>query len=337
MSEHEEYKETWFIVPRSIVDLPDISLGFLKVFETIFQFWNKGRKCYLSNPEISKRTGLKITQVKEAIAYFERHKELERIQIGMKRYLMQPLKVVEIPGLEVVPKEVAALPATCTNDTQVAAPPARGGRSTGQEVAAPPATEIKKLNKEIKKDIPPISPKRGKSPFCLFSLENILKDNPHNLEESVIVEWEEIRVRKHKSPLTERAWKRNNKVLSELAQIGIKMDEAIDRMLSAEWRCLEVSYFEKEIKALKPSPLKYPTPDERAANEQKIREREIKAQQEKREEIEASKGFKDIVAKAKTKAERDAEWEEQRIKMGMTKMEFAAYVLNQARVSKDIV
>jgi len=58
---------------------------------------------------------------------------LKRITKGTKRYLIQPERSVEHD---------------CIENIQVAAPPARGGRSTGQEVAAPPATEIKNLNKE---------------------------------------------------------------------------------------------------------------------------------------------------------------------------------------------
>lgn len=319
MTDNEDYKETWFIVPRSILDLPAISLGFLKVFETIFQFWNKNRKCFLSNPEISKRTGLKVTQVKEAIAYFERHKELERIQIGMKRYLMQPMKVVEIPGLELVPKKVAATAATCTEDTQVAAVAARGGRSAGQVVAAGAATEIKNLNKEKK---------RSNTKSVSFPLEKALEQNPHGLSLEILEEWNTIRITKHKSPLTARAWARTNNVLSELISKGLKLDDIIDRMLAAEWRGVEVSYFNSEIAKLNQPALKFPTADERAANEIKIREREMKAAEEKRKEIADSKVAANRITLGKK--ERDAAYEAKRIEMGMTVSEYSAYVLNQA-------
>ena len=41
------YKETFFIVPSYILDLPGITLGYLKVYETIFQFWNKNQICFI--------------------------------------------------------------------------------------------------------------------------------------------------------------------------------------------------------------------------------------------------------------------------------------------------
>ena len=48
-SNPSSYKETWFIVPSYILDLPNITLGFLRVYEAFFQFHNKGLPCFLSN------------------------------------------------------------------------------------------------------------------------------------------------------------------------------------------------------------------------------------------------------------------------------------------------
>ncbi len=316
MSDLDEYKETWFIVPRSILDLPNLKLCHLKVFETIFQFWNKNRKCFLSNPEISRRTGIAITQVKEAVLFFEKHKELERIQIGLKRYLMQPLKVVEIPGLELVPKEVALNQASCIEVTQVALNRAGGGPKSGQVVASNRATEIKKLNKEIKKPI-----------IKGFAFEEALKENPHNLSLEILEEWNAIRIRKHKSPLTERAWKRTNTVLSVLVSKGLKLNDIIDRMLSAEWRGVEVSYFKNEIQELNPKPNRFPTPDERAAEQHKIIERENKAAAEKRKEVQQTQGgIKELIQNVDMKAIREKQ-EAERMKLGMTVSEYHQYII----------
>lgn len=145
------YKETWFIVPMRILDLPGMTLGYLKVYQTIFEFWNKRQQCWLSNPAIEKRTGMKVTQIKDALNFFEKAGELERMQKGLKRYLIQPLNTLEIPE-DLTTRE---------NINQVAAPPA-AGRSTGYQVAAPAATEIKNRNKELtsyeKKFSPPKPP-----------------------------------------------------------------------------------------------------------------------------------------------------------------------------------
>lgn len=128
------YESVFFIVPSYILKLPGLTLGFLKVYETIFQFWNKGRICFLSNPMIQERTGLGITQVKDALLFFEKAGELKRIHKAGKRYLSRPERFIETDE---------------STFEQVAAPAAGGSRSSGQGVAAPAAHNIKNRNKEI--------------------------------------------------------------------------------------------------------------------------------------------------------------------------------------------
>ena len=107
----ENYKETWFIVPRYISELPGMTLSYLKVYETIFQFWNKNLICFLSNPAITERTGVMDREVFRALNFFEKNKHLERQQIGLKRYLIQPQNKIETDG-EVI-----------TQDRQLGHPP----------------------------------------------------------------------------------------------------------------------------------------------------------------------------------------------------------------------
>lgn len=137
MQEHNSntsYESVFFIVPSYILKLPGLTLGFLKVYETIFQFWNKGRICFLSNGMIQQRTGLGITQVKDALLFFEKAGELRRINKAGKRYLSRPERFIETDE---------------STFEQVAAPAAGGSRSSGLGVAAPAAHNIKNRNKEI--------------------------------------------------------------------------------------------------------------------------------------------------------------------------------------------
>lgn len=146
MSDSKEYKETFYIVPRYIRKLPGMTLAFLDVYETIYQFWNKGLVCFLSNTAIMERTDTKITQVKDAIAFFEKKGLLIRQKKGLKRFLIQPQNRIEF-------EQEAAPPAPSTDNTQVAAPAATGGRSSGHQVAAPAATEYKEVEYKEKKEI----------------------------------------------------------------------------------------------------------------------------------------------------------------------------------------
>ena len=136
------YESAFFIVPTYITKLPDITWSFIKVYETIFQFWNHGKQCYLSNPAISERTGVGERQVKEALTFFERGGELLRQSIGLKRYLTQPERRIETT------QRGAPAPSSL-NNTQVGAPAPQGRRSSALEVGAPAPHKNKKLNKEI--------------------------------------------------------------------------------------------------------------------------------------------------------------------------------------------
>lgn len=325
MSDKDEYRETWFIVPSSILDLPNLKLCHLKVFETIFQFWNKSRKCFLSNPEISRRTGVAITQVKEAIAYFEGHKELERVQIGMKRYLRQPHKAVEIPSSEIDQKELAPNDSTCTKDTHVARNRAGGGPKSGQGVARNRATEIKNLNKEFKKDKTPISPSGKKDSF---GLSQMLEENPFNIPEQMISDWLEVRKTK-RAKMTATAWKGTNSVLQKLRQHGLNPVDCFESMVASGWQGIKFSYFEKEIAATKHTPVIKPVEDRQIREQlkQQAIEREQKEEAAKQREREQTKGgIKKLIQGVDINSLR-AKQEAERIKLGMSTTEYHDYII----------
>jgi hypothetical protein len=88
-----------FVVPYRILNLPGITLAFLRFYETIFQFWNSEGKapCFLSNGKIKERTGIMSSStIKEAFEFFESHGEMERRTINGRRYIVQPERKIEI-------------------------------------------------------------------------------------------------------------------------------------------------------------------------------------------------------------------------------------------------
>lgn len=153
------YNQNFFITPFYIANLPGMTLSYLRVYEIIFQFWNKGRTCFLSNPTIHERTGVCLTQIKEALNFFENLGELKRVTKGTRRYLIQPERAIEHD---------------CPENEQQVAPPAWGGRSTDLEQVAPPATEIKNLNKEDKKTTTVEQPQSSSSFFSLKQQTQLL-------------------------------------------------------------------------------------------------------------------------------------------------------------------
>jgi hypothetical protein len=144
------YEATFFIVPTYIANLPGLTLPYLRVYEAIFQFWNKGRSCYLSNPVFMKRCNIGKTHLQDAFAYFEEHGEIIRSYKGGKRHFLQPQRSVEI-DLDSTEKELHTDPAVpCDNNEQGTATAVGGYRCSGRGGTATAVHNNKKLNKELK-------------------------------------------------------------------------------------------------------------------------------------------------------------------------------------------
>lgn len=91
------YESAFFIVPSRIMELPNITLAQVRIYETIFQFWNHGKWCYLSNAAIMDRTNIKSERtIQDALLFFESHNELIRETKNGKRYLCQPTRKLEL-------------------------------------------------------------------------------------------------------------------------------------------------------------------------------------------------------------------------------------------------
>lgn len=134
------YEDTYYILPRYIRKLPGITLAYLDVYETIFQFWNKNKNCFLGEDSLCERTGYGRSIIYQALAFFENHNELKRIKKGGRRYLIKPERIIETDCAEIAPTST-------TVDLNVH----NRGRTTSTTVDH----NIKKLNKENNlKDIP---------------------------------------------------------------------------------------------------------------------------------------------------------------------------------------
>ena len=232
MSDTKGYKETFYIVPRYIRKLPGMTLAFLDVYETIYQFWNKGLVCFLSNTAIMERTETKITQVKDAIAFFEKKGLLIRQKKGLKRFLIQPQNRIEF-------EQEAAPPAPSSDNNQVAAPAATGGRSSGHQVAAPAATEYKEVEyKELnllREGGASLSPTPKK-----LDISHLLFENPHQLPEQMLIDW----LGQRKS-VTKTMWRRWNKELWECKQYGVTAIEVFEEAVSSNWKTIDATWFQE--------------------------------------------------------------------------------------------
>ena len=99
-TDSKQYQDTFYLIPRYIRRLPGITLAYLDIYETIFQFWNKNKDCYLGEEALCERTGYKRAVVYKALSFFEKHIELKRVKLNGKRYLVKPEKIIETDCLE---------------------------------------------------------------------------------------------------------------------------------------------------------------------------------------------------------------------------------------------
>lgn len=87
------FEKVWYTIPYHIRKLPGMSLALLDFYETIFEFWNNGQQCFLSNKLLMERTGIKsINTIHGAFQFFESNNVMKRVIKNNKRYVIQVLR-----------------------------------------------------------------------------------------------------------------------------------------------------------------------------------------------------------------------------------------------------
>ena len=149
------YNAAFFIVPSHVLNLPGMTLGFLKVYETIFQFWNHRQDCFLSNESLCERTQLGVSQIYEAFTFFEKHNLLSRKKINGRRYFIQPEKKIETDCGE--NKDPSAEADSSTNNIPNSAGAENDFRPSGSSTSGAAEHNNKNINKENNVYIAPTS------------------------------------------------------------------------------------------------------------------------------------------------------------------------------------
>lgn len=140
-----DYQAAFFIVPTRILNLPDLTFAFLRFYETVFQFWNHGKNCYLTNEVLKERTGIKsIATIQEAFQYFANHNEMKRITKNGKRYIVQPEKAIETDDKDILDDAQSTQP-ECAKGIATAI---GGYRPADTQGIAPAIHKNKKFNKK---------------------------------------------------------------------------------------------------------------------------------------------------------------------------------------------
>lgn len=145
-----EYKAAFFIVPARIMKLPNLTFAFLRIYETIFQFWNHDRPCVLKNETIMERAEIcSLTTLREAFVYFESHGEMRRETKKGQRYFIQPTRYISIEDDQEEPKESKKESKRGTSAVVGGGTSAVVGQGTSTVVPINKEFKKKNLNKDV--------------------------------------------------------------------------------------------------------------------------------------------------------------------------------------------
>jgi hypothetical protein len=138
------YEDTLYTIPRYIRRLCTKNLVFIDVYEAMFQFWNKGRPCFLSNDALAERANCTTRQVRNALAFFEENQELRRESRGLKRFLINPESKIETN----IVQEGSAVPPS-TNIAQGGSTVPQGWNSSSSQGGSTVPVEYKEEVEDI--------------------------------------------------------------------------------------------------------------------------------------------------------------------------------------------
>ena len=333
MNEHDYNHPLYINTPYFV--LQDEKLSFFNkfLFSLFWSFSLSGKKIKTSNDYLATLFQVDSSYIGKCIKELEDMGYIKRLTLKYKRIIQvlhipyDPIergdmnldhreptdcKQNELHTLKVVPSIKNILP-----------PPDTSFMSSNTRIEPPPigGTDIKAYNKDNKDKRSPETPSANSvDKISFLTQEEMINDNPHNIDPKIFEEWLFIRKRK-KAPLTHTAWNRTNKVLTKLVNSGLDAIDCFERMVANGWQGMEYKYFEQEIKST--------TVTSKADTDKEIRARELKAQEMKRQEFETSNGImKSITHTINFEAELRRAEEERQI-LGMDRLEYHNYTMQQ--------
>jgi hypothetical protein len=226
------YQDTFYIIPRYIRQLEGMTLTFLDFFETIFQFWNKGKSCFLSNSVIKERTGIESdSRINKAFQFFEKHNVMKRVYKNNKRYIVPALNHVEIEN-NTSDEEVIHINSTNFEPEGHSCPPGVSLQREGGISTERGGVSLERdINKEIiKKEINKVcshTPRTTK--FSIYD------HNPFGFTEETLKGYSDMR-KAIKKPLTEQAWKLILKEMQKAVDMGYTAQDCIDEAIINSWQ-----------------------------------------------------------------------------------------------------
>ncbi len=188
--------------------------------------------------------------------------------------------------------------------------------------------EIKKIKEKTIQA--PVGSRVGSS----FGIKEMLSDNPLNIPENILSDWLIVRNAK-RAKITRTAWKQVIGNLLQLKDKGLTPLFCFTTAVARGWVGIEVRFYNEYLEN-KIAANRFTTNEERHSNEAKIRERELKAQEDKRIELEAANGFKQTLVDIKTNMGFSAakqKDEEEMKRLGLSANEYYAQILKKTKTA----
>jgi hypothetical protein len=290
---HPAYINTPFFV------LQDKKLNFFNkfLFSLFWSFSLSGKKIKASNGYLASLFHVDITCIGKHIKELEDLGYIKRVSEKYQRFIeviYNPTLKIEIDS-DCADIELSTPSSVPSTNLEQGTPPGGGGvRHLAEGGTLPGVPYNKDNNKEdIKDKTTPAVAVNGKVFF--LTLEDLLKDNPHNIDEQMLNEWLVTR-KKKKAPVTQTAWSRTNKVMRKLVDAGFQAIDCFERMVASGWQGMEFRYFEQDINCK--SGIKILSIDEKKQSEIKAREEErIRTEQTRKDAVAYREIQKNMVAR----------------------------------------
>ena len=92
-------------------------------------------------------------------------------------------------------------------------------------------------------NLPVPTPKPKKPRVISFGIEQLLEDNPHNIDKQQIEDWAQVRKSK-RAPITKTTWNKINKTLTLIqSEANVSPADAFETMVASGWQSIELKYF----------------------------------------------------------------------------------------------
>lgn len=218
-----------YTVPESILFDSDLTLNDLKLYMIVRSFMDTTGSAYPSNNWIASKLGVDRSTAIRCLNRLIKKNYLVKIEKNNHRYLttFQSICSQEVVAPTPPPSGTSATPPSGMNATQLVSN-ISSSKIIGKDTSGSSSSTAFAVDYEYQETLyqAPDKPSSIKA----LTTQDLLQNNPHNIPENLLEEWQLIRKGK-RAPLTDTVWTRLNKTLSKLRD----PIDAFEIMIAGGW------------------------------------------------------------------------------------------------------